>query len=141
MENIKIGSHLEVDRKKFYDLIDYTHHGIYIGNNQVIHYSGNKIVEQDTLENFLNGNNYRIIEHSNRLDTNSILKNATSKLGESKYDFLQNNCEHFAVWCATGKHISKQVNMAKQVAVPFILVFAVASAVYFWRKNKNDIKE
>lgn len=46
------GSHLSVSK-------DTSHHGIYIGNNQVIHYFGfseafkKGAIEQTTLENFL----------------------------------------------------------------------------------------
>ena len=37
------------------------------------------------------------------------VKRAESKLGEGKYNLVFNNCEHFAVWCKTGKHESSQV--------------------------------
>lgn len=35
---------------------------------------------------------------------------ARSRLGESKYSLLSNNCEHFAIWCKTGISESHQVN-------------------------------
>lgn len=34
MNTLKAGSHIKVNR------LGYTHHGIYIGNGQVVHYSG-----------------------------------------------------------------------------------------------------
>ena len=37
------------------------------------------------------------------------VKRAESKLGETKYNLAFNNCEHFAIWCKTGVHESKQV--------------------------------
>ena len=37
------------------------------------------------------------------------LKRAYSRIGESNYHLLGNNCEHFALWCKTGKSESYQV--------------------------------
>ena len=37
------------------------------------------------------------------------VKRAEGKLGESNYNLVFNNCEHFAVWCKTGKRESSQV--------------------------------
>jgi hypothetical protein len=35
-------------------------------------------------------------------------------LGERDYDLLHNNCEHFAVWCKTGRPESSQVRAVRQ---------------------------
>jgi hypothetical protein len=35
---------------------------------------------------------------------------ARSRLGETNYNLLTNNCEHFAIWCKTGVSESLQVN-------------------------------
>ena len=35
---------------------------------------------------------------------------AYSRLGETSYDLIKNNCEHFAIWCKTGIAESYQVN-------------------------------
>lgn len=37
------------------------------------------------------------------------IRRAKSKLGETKYNLLFNNCEHYAIWCKTGLHKSHQV--------------------------------
>lgn len=37
------------------------------------------------------------------------VKRAESQLGKGKYNLVVNNCEHFAVWCKTGKRESSQV--------------------------------
>ena len=34
---------------------------------------------------------------------------AKRRIGERSYDLLENNCEHFALWCKTGISESKQV--------------------------------
>lgn len=38
------------------------------------------------------------------------IERAYSRLGESDYNILSNNCEHFAIWCKTGVSESHQVN-------------------------------
>lgn len=35
---------------------------------------------------------------------------AKGRLGERNYDLVENNCEHFALWCKTGLSESRQVN-------------------------------
>lgn len=35
---------------------------------------------------------------------------AKSRLGETKYSLMLNNCEHYAIWCKTGLHESGQVD-------------------------------
>ena len=35
---------------------------------------------------------------------------AESRLGEASYNFITDNCEHFAIWCKTGVSESNQVN-------------------------------
>ena len=37
------------------------------------------------------------------------VERAESQLGREGYNLVFNNCEHFAVWCKTGKHESSQV--------------------------------
>ena len=39
------------------------------------------------------------------------VRRAESQLGEGDYNIVFNNCEHFAVWCKTGKHESSQVQI------------------------------
>lgn len=113
MQNLHPGSHLSVS-KGLYD-----HHGIYIGNNQVIHYSGfaeafNKgCIEQTTLENFLGGRDqFTVVNYpsTTAIYTNEeIVERAYRCLGEDHYNLLFNNCEHFACWCVTGEKRSEQV--------------------------------
>ena len=38
------------------------------------------------------------------------VKRAKERLGETEYNLITNNCEHFALWCKTGVHESHQVN-------------------------------
>ena len=43
------------------------------------------------------------------------VKRAESRLGEDKYNLLFSNCEHFAIWCKTGLHESKQIDQILQI--------------------------
>jgi hypothetical protein len=124
-----IGSHLVTPR------IGYTHHGIYVGNKEVIQYSGfsgesfnsDDIVPIDTtkrspvekvhLKDFTQGKDYSIEDHPHATySADEIVKRAHQRLNESEYNLVFNNCEHFANWCIYGIKESNQVNNAVRVA-------------------------
>jgi len=42
-------------------------------------------------------------------DAYTVLKRARSRIGETKYNLLSNNCEHFATWCKTGVKYCSQI--------------------------------
>lgn len=108
---MKTGDHLVTKRN------GYTHHGLYIGNDEVIHYSGNAdglskgSIEVTSVHEFSDGHSLRIKEHLiRRYDENESVERARSRLGEDWYNVLVNNCEHFVTWCIVGFHSSSQVN-------------------------------
>ena len=108
---MKNGDHLVVGRTA------YTHHGIYIGNGTVIHYSDDNGVEAISLDQFKQGKQVcvRHYDKSNYSPTKRV-KRAKSRLGENEYCLVTNNCEHLATWVASDKHESKQVtNVASSV--------------------------
>ncbi|EGJ8836595.1 lecithin retinol acyltransferase family protein [Escherichia coli] len=117
---ITLGAHLSSDRP------GYTHHGIYVGNGKVIHYSGlsnglsKGCICETTLAEFVGGKNeVTIITHSNadRIYTPvQVVARARARLGEDAYNVIFNNCEHFATWCVTGKAESKQVKSKVKLA-------------------------
>ena len=43
-------------------------------------------------------------------DRDLVLWRAQSKIGEEKYNLVTNNCEHFAMWCITGRSSCDQIN-------------------------------
>ena len=109
-KNIKAGDHLITER------LGYTHHGIYLGRNKVIHYSGLAAglragpVEITDLSTFSQGKRTYVSHHSNRVFSHGqTIKRARSRLSEDKYNLLLNNCEHFINWCIYGKASSPQV--------------------------------
>ena len=110
---MKRGDHLVSPRT------GYTHHGLYIGNGEVIHYSGfangysSGEITTTSVEAFSNGKGIAVQKHPNRKhDREDSVNRAFSRLGEDWYNVLINNCEHFVTWCIEGFHSSSQVNNA-----------------------------
>jgi hypothetical protein len=125
---MNIGDHLVTPRT------GYTHHGIYIGNEQVIHYSGfangqsTGTICITSVKAFANGHDVSVQKHFFRFynDEESV-ERAHSRLGEDWYNVLINNCEHFVNWCITGLHDSPQVRAAiKAISVTYELSKAKA---------------
>jgi hypothetical protein len=95
------------------------HHGIYAGDGNVVHYGAliydiiRKPVEEVTLERFAGGRQVFVVEHNEKtLHAAEILRRARSRLGESRYRLLTNNCEHFCEWALHGEARSFQVDVA-----------------------------
>jgi hypothetical protein len=107
----------------------YQHHGIYVGNDQVIHYAAPAEksfidlllnrgpvgeIRQTSLAEFMAG---FPIDQVKRVDYGryavatpaTIVRRAKRRLGESLYDARTRNCEHFAYWCVTGKERCAQL--------------------------------
>ncbi len=113
---MKRGDHIVVDRGM------YQHHGIYCGNNRVIHYSGlangleSGPVVVTGLKSFSNDSECRVIPSLLRVfDVESTIRRARSRLGENRYNLLTNNCEHFVNWCIYGTATSGQVSTVFKV--------------------------
>ena len=104
------GDHLVTPRRGF------THHGIYLGDQQVMHYAGyidgrgKKPVMIVTLARFDNGFGHWVESPSiRRFTPQQALRRAYSRLGENNYNLLFNNCEHFVNWCISDQHASRQI--------------------------------
>ena len=111
------GDHIKVRRKL------YTHHGIDLGDERVIHLPAEPGRLADTriqitsLRNFLRGGELKVVRHEEGLPADEVVARAASRLDESGYHLLFNNCEHFARWCACGDHYSHQVERgARRIA-------------------------
>lgn len=99
----KIGDHIYVLRPAEGAIPSYTHHGIYIGNGEVIHYLSTSVQVQ-SIKTFSAGYKIRIKKDS---PTNyppvQIVERAFTRLGEDEYNVVINNCEHFCRWCRNGE--------------------------------------
>jgi hypothetical protein len=119
-DRLSAGSHL-VSPRKFY-----VHHGIYLGDGKVAHYSGLSAslqagpIEITDLDRFGNGSSIWVHEEQCAFSSDEIIVRAMSRVGESQYKILSNNCEHFCNWCINGNSYSAQV--AEYLHRPFGLV-------------------
>lgn len=112
-QNYRMGDHLKVFR------FGYTHHMLYIGNSQVIHYSGwangpfdnaNAKVEVAFLGRVVGTGRVSVVQHKRRrYSGRKAVDRAMKRLGEREYNLLTNNCEHFVNWAILGKQRSAQV--------------------------------
>jgi hypothetical protein len=91
----QLGDHLVVQRSI------YTHHGVYIGEGEVIHYADSG-VEKVPLQTFSNGAKIFRKSSYKRHSPGTIVYRAYSRLNEDQYNLLTNNCEHFVEWCRSG---------------------------------------
>lgn len=121
------GDHIKVKRGI------YDHHGIFIGADQVIHYTGelaakaNAVVRLDSLESFLDGGIPELVPYGECFPDERVINRAQSRIGENLYDLFQNNCEHFARWCKTGVSESVQVRDVKAGTTGTVGVGAAAA--------------
>ena len=120
---LKAGDHLITER------FGYTHHGIYLGKNKVIHYSGLAAglragpVEVTDLIVFSQGKRTYVQQHESRkFSHRQTIKRARSRLSEDKYNLLLNNCEHFINWCIYGKASSPQVTNVVKYALSITMM-------------------
>jgi hypothetical protein len=108
------GDHIYVDCGMYY------HHGIYVGDGIVIHNSKQQQrVCQISLSAFSAGQTVEVRHYLTSgvfsglrntlicLPPDLVIERARSRLGD-RYDPWSDNCEHFALWCKTGKHHSDQ---------------------------------
>ena len=105
-----LGAHIVTPRRW------YTHHGIYVGAGQVVHYEGLSSslrrgrVAKISLAEFAHGQPVRMRDEADLAYSGiEVVARACSRLGEDAYDVLRNNCEHFCSWCLIGAARSPQV--------------------------------
>jgi hypothetical protein len=115
-QRLKLGDHLVSRRVLF------SHHGLYVGRNKVIHYAGladglqSGPVKISTLEEFLAGHPYEVRDYKKRrYSRRQAVARARARIAENLYNAAFNNCEHFVEWCIAGKHRSRQADIVMGV--------------------------
>lgn len=97
--------------------IDYDHYGVYVGSENVVHFSEGTVRLQ-TLRAFIasassSARSVQIMgfseEVTREITPEQCVQRASSKLGYDQYNLGLRNCEHFATWCRTGIAESSQV--------------------------------
>ena len=101
----------------------------------VVSFEGRHPVKIHALTKFISGGCFDCcnIKWKEKYSPEKTLERAYSRIGESKYSILSNNCEHFAMWCKTGSAESTQVRLiAKYVIATGVGLGSIA-------ENRNDI--
>lgn len=124
----KRGDHIRVQRSGIY-----AHHGIYVSDDEVIHFTGTdddsildwskcEVIRTDLLR-FLRGGTvevkiYNDEELNDLYPVEHIVTYARSCLGDKGYNLVFNNCEHFANVCTLGRFRSRQVERVLKGKLP-----------------------
>jgi len=171
MQNLpKIGDHIFVDRSVLGVKL-YEHHGIYVGDDKVVHYNGlargivlekscfeeilsNVVpldkrniakVEMTSLEEFASGDVLQVKKHADApFSGQEVALRAKERIGEQKYNLIINNCEHFCNECVFGEHVSEQVQNVKQNSAIFNEVEPFLEQIIgelFGAQSKDDVKQ
>lgn len=115
--DIPLGAHLSARRT------GYLHHGVYVGNGEVIHFrrpflkqpQGRVVLTE--FEEFSRGHLVCIENACSAVQSGTeVVTRARSRLGESGYSLIRNNCEHFSNWCVNGVARSRQIEEIPAVA-------------------------
>ena len=136
-EDLSLGDHIYVKR------LLYSHHGIYAGDGNVIHYTGEEkekkhpLVRETDIDDFLKSGKLKRRNHRKRLPPSETLSLAKKHVADRSYSLTLNNCEHFATYCVTGKKKSKQVRKA---AAGFLgVTLAITGTIIRVRKSKKEV--
>ena len=106
--------------QQMYDgFFTYRHYGIALSDGSFVHFRGNInfiqidacIMRTKAADFAPSGCICRAIDITCAYPAEEIARRALSQVNcdFGGYNFLSNNCEHFASWCANGKRLSKQV--------------------------------
>jgi len=135
----------------FTDYIHIRHYGVYAGKGRVIHHAGeNSIfdanigIREISLMQFAKDKKFVVVQfvenhaESKNLSREEAVRHVRSRMGERSYNLIFNNCEHFALWCKTGKSKSIQVERAITVA---IVLGTIAVGVHLAKSNEGKGKK
>ena len=128
------GDHIYVRRRGLL----YSHHGIYSGEGNVIHFKGavkekrNPSVRETDMQNFLKGGKLKRRDYKKRLPLADTYSIARAHLNRKGYSLAFNNCEHFAAYCTTGKKKSTQI---RKVLSGIAGVTLAVTAAFIRKKN------
>lgn len=132
------GDHIYVKRRRQF----YSHHGIYAGNGQVLHFKGAVREKKDPtviisdIATFLNNGKLQRRSYDRRLPHAETVQLARAHLAQKGYSLVFNNCEHFATYCATGKKKSTQVHRV----IGGMATLTLAVTGFFIRKKRGSKK-
>lgn len=93
------------------------------------------------MEDFCDGqwSSLRTRQYQQCFDAEVVVQRALSRVGETGYHLLWNNCEHFATWCKTGHEHSTQVHAAQRQLTATLAKTATGTAVKVLAKSSSKI--
>jgi hypothetical protein len=93
------------------------HFGILVAPDEVVHVSKERqAVILTSFDDFAAEGEVKKALYIAASDREATIARALSAIGERQYDLLDNNCEKFAIWCATGEEdCGLQARLAKFV--------------------------
>jgi len=124
----------------------YRHHGIYAGSDRVIHYAGltrhrRGRIEEISLCDFVGNRPIHIATAPDEARGRDIVLRARSRLGERRYDLLNNNCEHFCNWCLLGESRSQQIeSLTRPVRALMHLAATLLAFFPMWTLSRWGIR-
>lgn len=98
----------------------YWHYGIYVGNREAIVLDapdGEGRVGRVSIWEFAREGAVQIVRVPGQTSLEETLQRALDAEGWTGYNLLTDNCEHFAMWCATGEKASSQAALVKSALV------------------------
>jgi Lecithin retinol acyltransferase len=120
------GDHIKVGRGS------YTHHGIDYGDGTVAHFTGepgrkdDAAIRRTSMREFADGaRKVEVVPDSSHRSPEQVVQAAEKRIGETGYDLLVNNCEHFASDCRTGKAESFQAEQQAKFEIQKAVTLAV----------------
>ena len=159
MSFIKMDTPTKGDLLRVHRKSGYYHFGVAVSPTRVIHFTAEKSdlgdnkkdfkIIETSLERFLLGDQLEIEEpYSSKFDRDEVVQRAknyaNSHLFRQKYyNFVSNNCEHFARYCYDGKAESEQVVAGTTVVVAAgtLLAGAIAGKLIANRRKKIEHKK
>ncbi len=83
------------------------HSGIYVGNQRIVHLTGDGVIEEVSSEGFLSGTTamsiYVSCAEETPVGSQRVAARARSMVGHRRsYNLLQDNCHQFSAGCLTG---------------------------------------
>ena len=114
------GDRLEVEQRIAGSTVTYMHHGIDVGDGTVVHarpddfrnpFGGGRVVRTGR-DAFAAGRPVRTtLDPPAAFPPDEVVARALAHVGRPGYSPFVENCEHFATWCATGRHASRQADI------------------------------
>ena len=110
-------------RSRFHIRNLYRHYGVHVGGGRVVHFTGLAghetdprlaCIQETSLGQFLAGDEGGVEPCGTAYPRAEVVRRATATVGRGRglYGLVLNNCEQFALWCATGEYRSAQVEKA-----------------------------